>query len=778
MRFSASYMMQKTVLSAGAWNGVFFRKTLIYILFIASIPGLLLGGGMYVAVTGQIERELLRQHEKQIGQLANTMDEQLSYLEISLSHWAFEAGFNETMKKTDYYYNFQATREVNQNLLIKQGSHPLLYSMELYINGQKPLLFNPSQTLVQVEKREQIEYYYTLMHKRGVLFWERQDSDSYNSLKLIHTIPGDSSTPFGILIATLDDKKLKGFLKTLTFEEGGTSFLLDRDKGIMASTSEAEDMKRLDSLLWKTVTDRADSSGSFIYQKEGQSYSVSYGKFGRINSEWMYISAAPMTSITSPVVFISKTILYVSLAVLLLATALSVLVSRKLYSPIGRLMGILRGEGGSRTRDRQDEFQFLEEQWRSLTAESLTLRTRMKAQRPIIREGFLLQLVQGYLSAFSERELVERMSLLGWNLDQQSYLMIHIQLTGFAEFSGHYTSRDEELFTFAAGNIIEELARSSFEQADVLNFHDLSIGLLLFLPDGMEYRSRVEQLCGEAAEAVNRLVRVRLSMTIGRPAASLRSIPHLFQEVKEASIYRDFSDRNQIIHLDQLDRSVQDNGMNYSFVHERELLQHLRLARQEEAEGALKAFLMELSAGGQKETLVQQGLLQLLGRMLNTMLQCGVNPHSLFKGVNMFDRLSQIREPDEMLQWMTTQVMAPFTRELSEQMNDHLREAVDKAVQFMREHYTSADMSLDMCAEYAGTSHYALSKAFKQYAGKNFIDYLTELRMEKAKDLIAGTALKMCDIAEMVGYQNGYFNRIFKKMEGITPKQYRDISRK
>lgn len=733
---------------------------------------------MYFAVTGQIERELLSQHEKQIGQLASTMDEQFSYLEISLSHWAFEAGFNETMKKTDYYYNFQATREVNQNLLIKQGSHPLLFSMELYMNGLKPLLFNPSHTLVQVEKREDIEYYYTLMHKRGILFWERRDSDSYNSLKLIHTIPGDSSSPFGILIATLDDKKLKGFLKTLSIEDGGTSFLLDREKGIMASTSESEDMKRLDSLLWKTVSDREDGNGSFIYQKEGQSYSVSYGKFGRINSEWMYISAAPMTSITSPVVFISKTILYVSLAVLLLATALSVLVSRKIYSPIGRLMGVLRGEGGSRTRDRQDEFQFLEEQWRSLTAESLSLRTRMKAQRPIIREGFLLQLVQGYLGAFSERELVERMSLLGWNPDQQRYLVIHIQLTGFAEFSGHYTSRDEELFTFAAANIIEELARSSFEQADVLNFHDLSIGLLLFLPDGMEYRSQVERLCGEAAEAVNRLVRVRLSITIGHPAAAIQSIPHLFQEVKEASIYRDFSDRNQIIHLDQLDRSGQDSGMNYSFVLERELIQHLRLAQQEEAERALSEFLMELSAGGQKETLVQQGLLQLLGRMLNTMLQCGVNPHSLFKGVNMFDRLSQIREPDEMLQWMTTQVMAPFMRELSEQMNDHLREAVDKAVQFVREHYTSPDMSLDMCAEYAGTSHYALSKAFKQYVGKNFIDYLTELRMEKAKDLIASTGLKIYDIAEKVGYQNGYFNRIFKKIEGMTPKQYRDICRK
>ncbi|MNP42813.1 HTH-type transcriptional regulator YesS [compost metagenome] len=96
----------------------------------------------------------------------------------------------------------------------------------------------------------------------------------------------------------------------------------------------------------------------------------------------------------------------------------------------------------------------------------------------------------------------------------------------------------------------------------------------------------------------------------------------------------------------------------------------------------------------------------------------------------------------------------------------------------MHENYMRQDISLDNCAEYAGTNPYTLSKAFKLYIGKNFIDYLTELRIEKAKVLICDTALKICDIAERVGYQNGYFNRIFKRLEGITPRNYRELSRK
>jgi YesN/AraC family two-component response regulator len=71
-----------------------------------------------------------------------------------------------------------------------------------------------------------------------------------------------------------------------------------------------------------------------------------------------------------------------------------------------------------------------------------------------------------------------------------------------------------------------------------------------------------------------------------------------------------------------------------------------------------------------------------------------------------------------------------------------------------------------------------LSKTFKQVTGKNFIDYLTELRMGKAKELLADTELKINDVAVQVGYQHSYFNRIFKKQEGITPSQYREMAQK
>jgi AraC-like DNA-binding protein len=777
MAESVKHILRRAHWSSIVWDGVFFRRTLIYILVIASIPGLLLGGGMYFFVTAQIESELLDQHELKIDHYARSLDEQLSNLEISISHWSFEPIFTELMRKTDFYYDFQATRDMNQYLLSKQGSHPLLNSTEVYINGLKPLLFSPSQTLVEMKGKEELEYYQSLID-RGPLLWESEESSGYNPLKLIHTIPGNSTDPFGVVIAALDENKVKNILRALTTHSGGLSMLVDVEKGIMTSTSDTEAMKELDELLWKKVSESEQENGSFVYQWKENHYTVSYGEWDRVSSNWVYISAAPIQAITSPVVMISKTILYSSLAALLLAACMSLLVSNRLYSPVGRLVKLLRGESGQRGgQQRSDEFQFLEEQWRTLTAESTSLQSSMKAQLPMIKEGFLVQLIHGYLGAYSEEELTERMGALGWSMENQGFVVIHIQLTSI-DMRGRFSSKDEELITFAAANVAKELAQTQFRQAEVINFHDLSMGMLLFMPDGKELRAEVQRLCNELVEAVNRVMRVRLTITIGRFAASIRQVPFLFQEVKEASIYRDFSDQNQVIDLEELDLKSAHNKMNYSFPLERDLLQFLRMGQQDDVERTMEDFLNGLMTEGRKESIVQQGMLQLLGRMMNTMLTCGVDSHDLFKGVNLFDRLSQIRDPDEMLQWMKEEVVAPFMTEMSERSNSHLKESMEKAIHYLQQYYMQQDISLDNCAEYAGTNRFSLSKAFKLYTGKNFIDYLTELRMDKAKDLIRDTELKIYDIAEKVGYQNGYFNRMFKKMEGITPKQYRERYRK
>ncbi|MFD1956757.1 helix-turn-helix domain-containing protein [Paenibacillus thailandensis] len=67
-----------------------------------------------------------------------------------------------------------------------------------------------------------------------------------------------------------------------------------------------------------------------------------------------------------------------------------------------------------------------------------------------------------------------------------------------------------------------------------------------------------------------------------------------------------------------------------------------------------------------------------------------------------------------------------------------------------------------------------LSQYFKQHTGTNFIDYIVGLRMEEARRLVASTTLRICEIAERLGYNDtAYFSNAFKKATGQTPLEYR-----
>jgi two-component system response regulator YesN len=98
---------------------------------------------------------------------------------------------------------------------------------------------------------------------------------------------------------------------------------------------------------------------------------------------------------------------------------------------------------------------------------------------------------------------------------------------------------------------------------------------------------------------------------------------------------------------------------------------------------------------------------------------------------------------------------------------------VEKAVYYIHQHYDK-DITLKEISEYVQLSPNYLSLLFKKSMGRNLTEYLTDYRMEKAKDLLLNTTLKTYEIAENVGVtDSAYFSRIFKKIAGISPLEFR-----
>ncbi len=99
---------------------------------------------------------------------------------------------------------------------------------------------------------------------------------------------------------------------------------------------------------------------------------------------------------------------------------------------------------------------------------------------------------------------------------------------------------------------------------------------------------------------------------------------------------------------------------------------------------------------------------------------------------------------------------------------------VNHALDYIREH-SAEKLRLTEVAEQVYVSQWHLSKLIGRHTGKTFSDILNGARIEKSKELLKDPSLRICDVAELVGFQDlAHFSRVFKKMTGMSANEYRN----
>ena len=117
--------------------------------------------------------------------------------------------------------------------------------------------------------------------------------------------------------------------------------------------------------------------------------------------------------------------------------------------------------------------------------------------------------------------------------------------------------------------------------------------------------------------------------------------------------------------------------------------------------------------------------------------------------------------------------IALFRQQLPQEETQGEERPIMAITRYLQEHL-SEDISLSILAEEFHLSAQYISQLFKSEIGVNFLAYLTNIRMERAKKLLLSTALSIGEISEQLGFGDyRVFTKVFKKSEGVTPSQYR-----
>lgn len=128
---------------------------------------------------------------------------------------------------------------------------------------------------------------------------------------------------------------------------------------------------------------------------------------------------------------------------------------------------------------------------------------------------------------------------------------------------------------------------------------------------------------------------------------------------------------------------------------------------------------------------------------------------------------------DVLRNWFV-QKMSTACKNITEKKVEKSIKVIDCAKLYIQNNFNQ-DISLDDVSREVNVSPYYFSKLFKEKTGEGFVEYLTNIRIEKAKILLAETDSSMREICQMIGYTDpNYFSRAFKKNVGVTPTEYKE----
>jgi two-component system response regulator YesN len=392
---------------------------------------------------------------------------------------------------------------------------------------------------------------------------------------------------------------------------------------------------------------------------------------------------------------------------------------------------------------------------------------QIHSSRMAMKEKFLKDLVLGWIH--DEREIDEKLKFLNLKLSQKQFMCFVLHIDN-PEIYYKYKGNDIHLLNFSVVNIVEEIL-NHFQWAYIFSMTPKEFVIVYSPPvviSKLQQQEKMMQLTDRVKVTLKKFLGTSVTIGVSNIHAQYKSLSQCYREAQQA-IQSNFHSEHGSTILYQIPKEDSgegeaNDGMSFELLDE---LRHFNEALIEyDVEKARRLFdnMDRLAQGSNLSKDMAKGICTALIVMLKpTFAELWNN--------DPYEQIEHFSLKIEYIKWI---------RDLKESLMPLLSEDLDdtrlirKAKKYIREHYQGV-VSLEIVAEQLTITANYLSLLFKKQTGQNFIEYVTQVRMDKAKELLKTNRLKNSEIAQMVGYDNEfYFSRVFKKSTGITPQDYKN----
>ncbi len=603
-----------------------------------------------------------------------------------------------------------------------------------------------------------------------LLMTERErPSVSSSVVVFLQSLPVDSAKrQDGTLMLVMKSSSLLASLSADSWHEGSVIMVMDSGDNIIASNADATE-----PFTYSTLEGMPDR---FDIDMNGEGHTVL-----QVTSEitsWKYVVILPTEVMMQDMRNVQKFFLVSIIVTLTLGFIASILLARRNYLPLKILMKTVESDAGIAFGGGENEYKYLRDAMSAALAQKEAQKSAYKNQLMHLRSGYFAGIMKKELDADLSMDDMLKACDISFISDCFALLLINIKNIS-ASPPGIRSEQDDKTTESIVVSVFEEFIHKKYI-GFVVNVDDLQSVIWNF-PSGMsqeEINEEIVDVTRQCLEFLKSSLRIDITVTASSPFFSLKHLGDAYEDVFTAMEYCTIMGLIGL-HFSQDTRYGRLNNETYHYYYPLQLeIQMTNFIKCGDYNGAKRIldnfFHVNFEELSLPYPIMKCFMFNLTSTIMKTIYELNITMADDDELPNSVDVMLACHSASEIYR-EANRVMAKLCEQQKQSGLPH--SFLPETQIYVQKNYSNVNLSISMIADYFNLTPSYLSKKFKSLTGGGLLEYINQIRIDKAKAMLVKTKSNIGHIASSCGFINSNnFIRVFKKYEGITPRSYRDVS--
>ncbi len=623
---------------------------------------------------------------------------------------------------------------------------------------------------------EQWKHFISKTYNGEFLVIPSRDDEGKSMIVYADSFPVGNQSKKATLMVILDEDRLYSIIGDYEWINRGAFLIIDQDKRIIGNNDES-----YRDYIESNINMINKQQDVFLTNINNYQIIVSYNTSQVM--DWKYISIIPSEIFLDKYVYVWQLTIYSLIFCLLFGIASAFFFSKKNYKPIKELLNLIhervhKDESVNNNLLGNNEMTFIKNSIKQVLDEKENNKQKMMQHDQIVRNNYLQRLLQGNIP---EERLIKK-ELLEYGVDFSSeWFQVALfkveDATGFLN-SGHNESKIEgrNLTQFVLENVLRELLHSDYN-CYVFELDNI-FAAIINQKSGQQDKaeSDLKNFILQMKSIFQTQIGITFTASLSSTKKTVFNISAAYRQAQDVLEYKQVIGNFDIITYNEIQGS--NNRYQYSMEMEHQLINFIKAGDFDKARGIIEyIFKTHFSKGLPSINVAKCLLFDLVGTLVKAFDSVSEEfNNEVWEKIDPVDRLISCQTVQEM-KYEMEKLLGEVCGYINQNRKNQHEERKDIIVAYINKNFKNPNLNINMIADHIGLNSAYLSREFKNQTGEGLLNYINKFRVKKAKELLKEKNMSILDAAKLVGYQNSVaLIRAFKKHEGITPGQYKDMA--